>query len=573
MATVLDGLAAGGGIAIAPVYRLGTPQLTVKAKYTANVNHEVSRLHDSFSFAAAELTKLRQRVRQQVGPRAAAGLDAQVAVAHNQDLINEITDAIQRYGLTAAWAVNDRLDHYRHLFKSPERGGEVQERALADLQERLVAHLTGEKQDRLAKLDHRAIIVAPELTPSQLARLNPRLVAGIVTDAGGRASHALLMTRELAIPTVVAVREATEVAEDEMVAIVDGTHGRVIFQPTAKQIDRYQQAAIRTNSHRRKLAGLRDQATISADGHRFRVAANLTLPGEAKRLAASGAEGVGLLRSEYLFFNRNQLPSEEEQFQAYKQLLLAVPHQRVVVRTLDVGGDKQLASLQLPEEPNPFLGLRGLRVSLAYPHLFTTQLRALLRASAYGELAIMFPLVSTVAEFRQAQRMVDAERVRLKKAGVQVNDQVEVGAMVEVPALVTMADQLARYADFFSIGTNDLVQYLFAVDRGNARVANLYQTLHPAVLRAVKTAIDAAHVEGKWVSLCGEMAAIPLAAPLLMGMGLDEFSVPPERILGLRATIHGLRVRKLQPLVHQALAASSGAQVKALVEKLAPPAG
>lgn len=569
MAIVLDGLAAGGGVAIAPVYRLGAPQLAVQTKYTANVNHEVSRLHDSFSFAKRELTALYQRVRQQAGSRAAASLAAQLAIARNPELTEEITDAIQRYGLTAAWAVNDRLTHYRQLFTGDQTS---QERALADLQERLVARLTGQKLDRLAELDHRAIVVAPRLTPSQLARLDPRLVAGIVTDTGGRASHALLMTKELAIPTVVATKEATAVAKDAMVAIVDGTHGRVIFQPTAQQIDRYRQAANREARHHRQLGLLRDQATVSADGHRFRVAANLALPAEADRLVASGAEGVGLLRSEYLFFNRDQLPDEEEQYQAYKRLLLAAHHQRVVVRTLDVGGDKQLTSLQLPVEPNPFLGLRGLRVSLAYPQLFRTQLRALLRASVHGELAIMFPLVSTVAEFRQAQRLVDAERARLKAAGILVSDRVEVGAMVEVPALVTMADQLARYADFFSLGTNDLIQYLFAVDRGNARVADLYQNLHPAVLRAVKQTIDAAHAEGKWVSLCGELAALPAATPLLMGMGLDEFSVPLERILDLRATIHRLRVRQLQPLVHQALAAGTSAAVRELVAKSGHPA-
>lgn len=360
----------------------------------------------------------------------------------------------------------------------------------------------------------------------------------------------------------------TEHADDDMVAIIDGTHGRVILQPTPQQIDQYQRLASRESARLRELGVLKHQDTVSADGHHFEVAANVALPRESDELATSGAEGVGLFRSEFLFLHQDTLPDEETQFQAYRKLLLAANNHRVVVRTLDIGGDKQLAQVPLERENNPFLGLRGLRVSLAYPGLFRTQLRALLRASAYGQLAIMFPMVATVDEFQQAQRMVDQEKNRLTQEGIPVGKEYEVGAMVEIPAAVAMADQLAQYADFFSIGTNDLIQYLFAVDRGNGQVASLYQSLHPAVLRAVKQTIDCAHAEGKWVGLCGEMATIPTAVPLLAAMGLDEFSVPLSQVLPVRSQIRRLKVRQLQPLIHQALAAHSPAEVRALVDQL-----
>lgn len=571
MVTVLDGVAAGGGIAIAPVYRLGESRFTVKAKYTDNVNHEVSRLHDSFSLARRELTDLRRQAHQKMGEKAATVIDAQLAIAKDQSFEGEITDAIQRYSTTAAWTATQRIDHYLNVFKRQSGGADYYHArglALQDFKKRLLAHLLDEELPDLAKLDHRAIIVAHQLTPTDIIRLNPHLVAGIVTDLGGRTAHFLVMSKEMSFPTVVDTKTVTEHADDDMVAIIDGTHGRVILQPTPQQIDQYQRLASRESARLRELGVLKHQDTVSADGHHFEVAANVALPRESDELATSGAEGVGLFRSEFLFLHQDTLLDEETQFQAYRKLLLAANNHRVVVRTLDIGGDKQLAQVPLERENNPFLGLRGLRVSLAYPGLFRTQLRALLRASAYGQLAIMFPMVATVDEFQQAQRMVDQEKNRLTQEGIPVGKEYEVGAMVEIPAAVAMADQLAQYADFFSIGTNDLIQYLFAVDRGNGQVASLYQSLHPAVLRAVKQTIDCAHAEGKWVGLCGEMATIPTAVPLLAAMGLDEFSVPLSQVLPVRSQIRRLKVRQLQPLIHRALAAHSPAEVRALVDQL-----
>jgi phosphoenolpyruvate-protein phosphotransferase (PTS system enzyme I) len=572
MATILDGVAAGGGIAIAPVYRLGESRFTVKAKYTDHVNHEVSRLHDSFSLARRELEDLHRRAHQKMGEKAATVIDAQLAIAKDQTFESEIVDAIQRYSTTAAWTASQRIDHYLTIFKnqSASQGNYYHSRgvALQDFKKRLLVHLLDEELPDLGKLDHRAIIVAHQLTPTDIIQLNPQLVAGIVTDVGGRAAHFLVMSKEMRFPTVVDTKVVTERAATDMVAIIDGTHGRVILQPTPQQIDDYQRKASQQSAHLRELRVLKNQETVSADGHHFEVAANLALARESDELATSGAEGVGLFRSEFLFLHQKNLPDEESQFWAYRKVLLAAGNQRVVIRTLDVGGDKQLPQIPVEHEHNPFLGMRGLRVSLAYPELFRTQLRALLRASAYGRLAIMFPMVATVDEFRRAQQMVDQEKKRLIQEGIPVGQEYEVGAMIEIPAAVAMADQLAQYADFFSIGTNDLIQYLFAVDRGNEYVASLYQSLHPAVLRAVKQTIDCAHAEGKWIGMCGEMATIPAAVPLLAAMGLDEFSVPLGQILPIRSQIRRLKVRQLQPLIHQALAAQSPAEVRALVDQL-----
>ena len=315
---------------------------------------------------------------------------------------------------------------------------------------------------------------------------------------------------------------------------------------------------------------LRDQQTVSADGRHFEVAANAGTLDDLEDARNNGAEGIGLLRTEFLYMNQSKLPEEDEQFAAYKRFVSVMSEQQVVARTLDLGGDKRFGLMSLPEENNPYLGFRAIRIGLAKPEILRPQLRAMLRASVYGRLAIMFPMVATIEEFRRARAILDDEKEKLLTEGVQVADNIEVGMMLEVPSVAMMADLFAQEVDFFSIGSNDLIQYLFAADRGNARVSYLYQELHPAVLRTVKRVIDAAHAEGKWVGMCGEMAGNPLATPLLMAMGLDEFSMNSNQILHIRALIKKLNTRKLQPLVHRALDAKTAPEVTRLVREFVP---
>lgn len=556
MSQLLNGLAASGGIAIAPVHLLGFGQTANHNQLANDVNHEVARLHDSFRITADELTQLAAQASAKWGER--------LSLADQQTLVNDwqfqanVSRLLVRDKLTAEAA----LAQYQ---RENQPAGEEEQSAhqaavLADVVDRLLYHLTSNARPQL---DHRAIIVTPEITPSLVASFDPRLVAGVITDHGGLTAHSALLSAELGIPAVVGTRQASQLAEEDMVAIVDGVHGKVILQPTPSEIDEYQQAAANYHQHQAELTALKSAPSVTADGTRVAVAANVTLPSELSAVQESGAEGIGLYRSEYLFVAADHEISERDQEHAYRQALAAVPDQRVVVRVVDFGGDKQ---------PAPASGLapvphRGLRYLLEHPAVLRPQLRALLKASPAGKLAIMFPFVTTLDEFQRALALVDLERRRLELAGCEVAKDIEVGMMIETPAAVLLADQFAKYADFFSIGTNDLVQYLFASDRNGADLARHYSALNPAVLRAIHQVIVAAHEEGKSVSLCGNLAANRLAQSLLLGMGIDALSVPPANILALRQVVRQLSPRRLQPVVKKALAAESADEVAKLVEE------
>ena len=442
--------------------------------------------------------------------------------------------------------------------------------AIKDVTKRVLSHLMGVELPNPNLLDHRAIFVAQNITPTDTAQFDRRFVAGLVTDDGSRTSHFTIMSKTLSLPAVVGTENATKIIKNGDLLIVDGIHGKVIANPSEEEVDHYQRLAAQFDREQQEWGTLKDEQTVSTDGRHFKVVANVGTPIDVLDARQTGAEGIGLIRSEFLYAGSEQLPGEEEQAQAYKQILTEMPGQRVVVRTLDIGGDKKLGMLKLPQENNPFLGFRAIRIGLAKPEILRPQLRALLRSSVYGRLAIMFPMIATVEEFWQARKILDEERQHLLDEGVQVADNIEVGMMLEIPSSAVMADVFAREVDFFSIGSNDLIQYLFAADRGDPRVAYLYQELHPAVLRLVKQVIDAAHAEGKWVSMCGEMASNPLATPLLMAMGLDEFSMNSSSILHIRSLINQLNTRQLQPLVHKALNAVTAAEVERLIRQAVP---
>lgn len=572
MSLLLNGLAASNGIAIAPAYLLVGSDLPVQKQHTNDKDHEVTRLHDSFAFSRQELRRIRDQAHERLGQRAAAVVDTQLAMLGDPALFAMMRQEIMQSGVTAEWAVKQTADHYLTIFEKQNDNDYLQARgtAMRDVAKRLLSHLMAVELPDLQKLDHRAIIVAANITPTDTAQFDRRYVAGLVTDTGGRTSHFTIMSRTLSLPVVVGTKTGTTEIQNGDLLIVDGIHGKVIVRPTEEELEQYRLLAGKFAREQEAWGAVRNQQTISADGRHFEVAANVGTLADMEDARKNGAEGIGLLRTEFLYMNQSRLPSEEEQFRAYKQFVAGMNEKRVVARTLDVGGDKRLGMVPLPSEANPYLGFRAIRIGLARPEILRPQLRALLRASVYGRLAIMFPMVATLEEFHQARAILEEERAQLSSAGVPLAQNVELGMMLEIPAVAMMADIFAPEVDFFSIGSNDLIQYLFAADRGNPRVAYLYQELHPAVLRTVKRVIDAAHAEGKWVGMCGEMAGNPLAAPLLMGMGLDEFSMNSNRILQIRSLIKKMNTRQLQPLVHRALNAQSAPEVAELVRTALP---
>ena len=537
MSLLLNGLAASSGIAIAPAYLLVGSELPVQKQHISDKNHEVARLHDSFALSRQELHAIRDQAHRRLGQRAATVVDTQLAMLDDPVLFDSIEQHIVSEQITAEWAVQKVADHYMAIFERLNDNDYLQARGMAmrDLAKRLLSHLLGVKLPNPKQLDHRAIIVANNITPTDTAQFDRRYVAGLVTDTGGRTSHFTIMSKTLSLPVVVGTKKATAAIKDGDLLVVDGIHGKVVVNPSEGELEKYRLLAGRFAREQEAWGALRNQETISQDGRHFEVAANVGTLADIQDAQNNGAEGIGLLRTEFLYMNQTKLPGEDQQFSAYKQFVAAMNQHRVVTRTLDVGGDKRLEMVPLPHEANPYLGFRAIRIGLAKPEILRPQLRAMLRASVYGRLAIMFPMVATIEEFRQARQILDEEKASLEKSGVPVADNIEVGMMLEIPSVAMMADLFAQDVDFFSIGSNDLIQYLFAADRGNARVAYLYQELHPAVLRTVKRVIDAAHAEGKWVGMCGEMAGNPLATPLLMGMGLDEFSMNSGQILHIRS--------------------------------------
>ncbi len=572
MSILLTGLAASSGITIAPAHLLVESDLSIKKQHTADENHEVARLHDSFALSKAELQHLSKHAHELLGQRAVTIIDTQIAILDDPTLQEKIIDRINSHHDTAEWAVKRVEDYYLSVFERKNDNEYLYARATAlrDVTKRVLSHLLNVSLPDPGLLDHRAIFVANNITPTDTAQFDKRYVAGIVTTNGGRTSHFTIMSKTLSLPAVVGVKNATTIIHDGDLLIVDGIHGKVIVNPTNEEIEHYRLLAGKFIQEQQKWGALKDKQTVSADGRRVEVGANVGTFADVIDAQEDGAEGIGLLRTEFLYMSKDELPTEEQQFNAYKRFVSAMNGQRVVARTLDIGGDKKLGMVALPHEDNPYLGFRAIRIGLARPEILRPQLRALLRASVYGRLAIMFPMIATIEEFQAARAILDDEKEKLEQAGIQVAKNIEVGMMLEIPAVAVMAEHFAKYVDFFSIGSNDLIQYLFAVDRGNQQVAYLYQELHPAVLRMVRQVIEAAHAEGKWVGMCGEMANNPYGVPLLMAMGLDEFSMSSSQILRVRSLINQLNTRKLQPLVHRAIHAETAATVQELVEKYVP---
>ena len=446
----------------------------------------------------------------------------------------------------------------------------MRERAadIRDVTKRVLAQLLGVRIPNPGLIAEEVVIVAEDLTPSDTAQLNKQFAKGFTTDIGGRTSHSAIMARSMEIPAVVGTNSATKGIQNGDLVIVDGINGEVHINPTPEIVEQYKQTLAELELQKSEWALLKNEATVTRDGKHVELAANIGTPQDVDGVLDNGGEAVGLYRTEFLYMERDQLPTEEEQFDAYKTVLERMEGKPVVVRTLDIGGDKHLPYLNLPSEMNPFLGFRAIRLCLEEQDIFRTQLRALLRASSYGNLKIMFPMIATLEEFREAKTILLEEKQFLLNDGITVSEDIEIGIMVEIPSTAVLADQFAKEVDFFSIGTNDLIQYTMAADRMNEQVSYLYQPYNPAILRLVKMVIDAAHAEGKWAGMCGEMAGDEIAIPLLLGLGLDEFSMSAPSILKARNQIKDLDQNDMKQLAEEALHMQTSEEVMEYVKKV-----
>lgn len=570
MKPTLQGIAASDGIAIAKVYTLIEPDLSFTKISVEDTDNEISRLEKALEVSTKEIELIKETALKNLGEEEAQVFDAHLMVLSDPELVGQVKDAIISQKVNAEHALKEVSDMFISIFASMEDNPYMQERAadIRDVSKRILANLLGVKIPSPATIKDEVVVVAGDLTPSDTAQLNRQYVKAFVTDIGGRTSHSAIMARSLEIPAIVGTKEITSLAKDGDLIIIDGLSGEVFLNPSEEVVAEYRAKAEAFAAQQAEWEKLKDADTFTKDGHQVELAANIGTPKDLEGVINNGAEGVGLYRTEFLYMDSHDMPTEEDQFEAYKAVLEGMNGKPVVVRTMDIGGDKELPYLPLPHEMNPFLGYRAIRISLNEPEMFRTQLRALLRASVYGKLRIMFPMIATLNDFRGAKALLLEEKAKLVAEGVAVSDDIQVGIMIEIPAAAVLAHQFAKEVDFFSIGTNDLIQYTMAADRMNERVSYLYQPYNPSILTLIKHVIDSAHKEGKWAGMCGEMAGDQTAVPLLVGLGLDEFSMSASSVLKTRSLISKLTLENMKALADKAINECATVQeVEALVEE------
>ena len=564
----LKGIAASQGISFAKAYVFVEPDLTVKEVKIEDVAAEIKRFEDAIEASKKELTIIKENALASLGADKAAVFEAHLLILDDPEFMGTVKTDIESKVINAEYAFKETSDMFISMFEAMDNEY-MKERAadIRDVSKRILAHLLGVDLPNPSLIDEEVIVIAEDLTPSDTAQLNKKYVKGFATNIGGRTSHSAIMARSLEIPAVVGTSSITEDVKNGDILILDGLDGVVLVNPDEATTAEYKEKHAKFEAQKAEWAKLVTEKSVTKDGHEVILAANIGTPADLEGVKNNGGEAVGLYRTEFLYMGREQLPTEDEQFEAYKAVLEGMGDKPVVVRTLDIGGDKELPYLDLPKEMNPFLGFRAIRLCLEEKDLFRTQLRALLRASVYGKLCVMFPMIATVQEFRAAKALFLEEKEKLVAEGVAVSNDIELGIMVEIPSTAVIADIFAKEVDFFSIGTNDLIQYTMAADRMSEKVSYLYQPYNPAILRLVKNVIEASHKEGKWTGMCGEMAGDSLAIPLLLGMGLDEFSMSATSILQARSQIKNLTLDEMKKLVEEAVMCATTEEVLALIEE------
>lgn len=565
---MLKGIAASSGIAIGKVYKLQAPVIEVFNEVKEGIEKEKERFKKALEKTIDDINKVKQRAAANLSKEELAIFDAHLMMAQDPEFESQVVGMIEE-GNSADHSTKSVSDMMISMFESME-DAYFKERAadIKDVSYRLLCNVLGLTIPDLTLIDSEVIVVASDLTPSDTAQLNKQYTLGFATEIGGRTSHSAIMARSLEIPAVVGVKGIMDTVKNGDLIILDAIEGNIIINPSEEEIKEYNLKKEAYLEEKKALQVLVNEKTITLDGHQVDLAGNIGGPKDVEGVLNNGGEGVGLFRTEFLYMNsENDFPTEEEQFNAYKAVLEGMQGKRVVVRTLDIGGDKKLNYFTFPEEMNPFLGYRAIRFCLDRTDVFRTQLRALIRASVYGKLCIMFPMIATIKEFLDAKAIFLEEKEKLVKEGVQVSENIEVGMMVEIPAAAILADEFAKHADFFSIGTNDLIQYSMAADRMSEKVSYLYQPLNPSILRLIKLTIDGAHSQGKWAGMCGEMAGDASAAPILLGLGLDEFSMSATSILKARKIIRGLNKKDMEELANKAIACQTAQEVAQLAKE------
>jgi len=566
----LSGIGASPGVAVGPVFRLEPEELAVREAEIedCDLDHEIQAFRDALDLARHDLTAIRDGIAAEVGENAAAIYDAHLLILDDPDMIKAVESGVRDRHRNAAWVFQGVMSSVAARFDKIDDEYLRERRSdILDCERRVLRYLLGAARRSVADLKAPAVIIAHDLGPSEVAMLPRDKVLAFVLEVGGRTSHGAIVARGRGIPAVMSVKGVLQAVKAGDRAAVDGFAGTVEVNPDESRTTSFQRRLERLRLQAGSLAAMLEQPAVTLDGRRIELAANIEQPPDAAEAAEVGADGIGLFRTEFFYLNRVDRPSEEEQYGAYRGVTETMAGRPVIFRTMDLGGDKVASYLGVTHETNPFLGLRGIRLALASPEMFRTQIRAIYRASAHGKVRMMFPMVSSVEELLKTLELRDRVLADLKRDRVPHDAHVETGIMIETPSAVWMADALAKHAEFFSIGSNDLIQYTLAMDRDNERLAHLYEPLDPAVLRSIAHTVQAAHTAGRWVGVCGEMAGDPHTAALLVGLGVDELSVSCYDLPRVKAAVRSIRADAVRAVAEQALASASAAPVRALVRE------
>ncbi|MEL7648480.1 MAG: phosphoenolpyruvate--protein phosphotransferase [Sedimentibacter sp.] len=559
----MKGLGVSPGIGIGKAFVIDKKSMNIERKHVVDTDAEIMRLRNALEVSRNQLNEIYEKTLAELGEKEAQIFKSHEMMLEDDTFSSDVEVRIKNEKINAEFAINETSNTYIKLFENME-DEYLKERAddVRDVMTRVLKILTGEKGTDYSSIEENSIVIAKDLTPSDTAQIDKKKVAAMITETGGKTSHAAIIARIMGIPTVVGLDNITGKIRGNDLIVCDGKSGKVLINPNQKQLKYYMQKKEKEEEVGIALKKQIGLPTVTKDGFEVSLSGNIGTPRDVDMVLENDAEGIGLFRSEFIFMNRELQPTEDEQFEEYKEVLVKMGSKPVIIRTLDIGGDKNVPYIDIPKEMNPFLGYRAIRLCLGNVDVFKIQLRAILRASVYGNVKIMFPMISTMKELKDAKKILNEAKNELKKENIPFKNDIEIGIMIEIPSAAIISDMLAREVDFFSIGTNDLIQYTLAVDRMNSKLSHLYSQYHPALLRLIKNIIENGHKEGIWVGMCGEAAGDPKLIPIFLGMGLDEFSMNSPSILESRYIIRGLKKKEMEQVAENTLNMENAVEVE-----------